>query len=88
MTVKSTLRKQGGAMVMTIPPAMVKQLDLDVGAQMELNISKGQLVAKPVSPSQKRYRLAELLKGSEQLRKLNKETAWAIEGEVVGRELA
>ncbi|MDR0250534.1 MAG: hypothetical protein LBI35_04375 [Burkholderiales bacterium] len=88
MPVKTTIRKQGGAMVMTIPPTMLKQLHLEVGAQMELNVNEGQLIAKPLAASRKRYRLSELLEGSEQLKKLNKKTAWALEGEAVGRELA
>ncbi|MCL2307966.1 MAG: PbsX family transcriptional regulator [Proteobacteria bacterium] len=88
MLVKTTVRKQGGAMVMTIPPTMLKQLNLKVGAQMELDVNEGKLIAKPLTASRKRYRLSELLKGSEQLKKLNKKTAWAFEGEAVGRELA
>ncbi|MCL2309334.1 MAG: PbsX family transcriptional regulator [Proteobacteria bacterium] len=88
MLVKTTVRKQGGAMVMTIPPTMFKQLNLEVGAQMELNVNEGRLIAKPLTASRKRYRLSELLKGAEQLKKLNKKTAWALEGEAVGRELA
>ncbi|PSJ58421.1 AbrB/MazE/SpoVT family DNA-binding domain-containing protein [Kumtagia ephedrae] len=88
MTVTSKIRRQGGAAVITIPPALLKLMDLDVGAQVSLTVSDGDLIARPVKPSRKRYSLAELLQGSEALTELNAETEWAREGGPVGREIS
>lgn len=88
MTMSSTIRRQGGAAVMTIPPAFLKLLDLDIGSQLELSVEAGGLVAKPVTQLvRKRYSAAELLKGAEYVVELNSETAWAREGDPVGREI-
>lgn len=88
MTMNSTIRRQGGAAVMTIPPAFLKVLDLDIGSQVELSVEAGELIAKPVTQlARKRYSAAELLKGSEHVAEINHETAWAREGDPFGREI-
>ncbi|WP_285419749.1 PbsX family transcriptional regulator [Pseudomonas sp. efr-133-TYG-5] len=88
MSVTSRIRRQGGAAVITIPPTLLKLLHLEVGAQLELNVVDGELIARPVTPlARKRYSLAELLDGADQLQYLNAQTAEAREGEAVGREL-
>ncbi|WP_426233113.1 AbrB/MazE/SpoVT family DNA-binding domain-containing protein [Pseudomonas sp. TWP3-2] len=88
MSVTSKIRRQGGAAVITIPPTLLKLLHLEVGAQLELNVVDGELVARPVAPpARKRYNLSELLEGSESLQELNAQTAEAREGDPVGREL-
>lgn len=73
---------------MTIPPALLKLMDVEIGAQVTLTVADGELVARPVAGSKKRYSLAELLKGSEAMAVLNAETAWARDGDPVGRELS
>lgn len=88
MSVTSKIRRQGGAAVMTIPPTLLKLLHLEVGAQLELNVVDGELIARPVvQPVRKRYTLAELLEGAEAIAELNAATAGAREGDPVGREL-
>ncbi|MFW9079241.1 AbrB/MazE/SpoVT family DNA-binding domain-containing protein [Pseudomonas sp. P2757] len=88
MSVTSKIRRQGGAAVITIPPTLLKLLHLEVGAQVELNVVDGELVARPVAPlARKRYSLSELLEGAESLQELNAQTAEAREGDPVGREL-
>lgn len=88
MSVTSKIRRQGGAAVITIPPTLLKLLHLEVGAQLELNVVDGELIARPVAPpARKRYSLSELLEGAEELKKLNVQTAEAREGDPVGREL-
>lgn len=88
MTMNSTIRRQGGAAVMTIPLAFLKLLDLHIGSEVELSVEAGELVAKPVPPLiRKRYSVTELLKGAEFVAELNNETAWAREGDSVGREI-
>jgi len=86
MPLTSKIRRQGGAAVMTIPPALLKLMHVDVGAQLSLSVAGGDLVAHPLNTSRKRYALSELLEGSEAIAALNAETAWAREGDPVGRE--
>ncbi|CAI8710498.1 antitoxin ChpS [Pseudomonas sp. IT-P253] len=88
MSVTSKIRRQGGAAVITLPPTLLKLLHLEVGAQLELNVVDGELIARPVMPApHKRYSLAQLLEGSEAMVELNAQTASAREGDPVGREL-
>lgn len=88
MSVTSKIRRQGGAAVITLPPTLLKLLHLEVGAQLELNVVGGELIARPViKPPRKRYSLAELLEGCEDVAELNAQTAFAREGDPVGREL-
>jgi antitoxin ChpS len=88
MSVTSKIRRQGGAAVITLPPTLLKLLHLEVGAQLELNVVDGELIARPVAPTpRKRYSLTELLEGSEEMAELNALTASAREGNPVGREL-
>jgi antitoxin ChpS len=88
MTITSKIRRQGGAAVITIPPALLKLLELEIGAQISLSVSEGELIARPVTRSRKRYSLKELLQGSEQFADLNAATEWAREGDAVGREIS
>lgn len=88
MAIVSKIRKQGGAAVMTIPPALLKLMNLGVGAQVALSVEHGKLVAAPAAPTRKRYSTAELLKGAAGMRKLNAQVAWARDGEAVGHEIA
>ncbi len=89
MAVTSRIRRQGGAAVITIPPAQLKPMHAGVGSQLELDVSDGESVARSVvSSARKRYSLQELLKGSERVGELNASVAWALEGDAVGRELA
>jgi antitoxin ChpS len=88
MSVTSKIRRQGGAAVITIPPTLLKLLHLEVGAQLELNVVDGELIARPaVAATRKRYSLSELLEGAEELQKLNAQTSETLEGDSVGREL-
>lgn len=80
------IRKQGGASIMTIPSDVLKMLNVEVGASLELEVSNGAFTARPAA--RKRYTLAELLRGAtpKDLAALQVETAWAREGESAGRE--
>jgi antitoxin ChpS len=85
------LRKQGGAAVVTIPPSVLKSLDLKVGSELQMDVRDGALVMVPlVATKRKRYTLAQLLVGATPaaVKALNKDTAWFREGDAVGRELA
>jgi antitoxin ChpS len=77
MTVTTKIRRQGGAAVMTIPPALLKMLGLEIGEQLSLEVDNGALVASPVRLEKKRFTLAELLDGAEEVAALNaRERAW------------
>jgi antitoxin ChpS len=85
------IRKQGGAAIMTIPADVLKMLNIEVGATLELEVVNGAFTARPAQKAtRKRYTLTELLRGvtPEGMAALNAETAWAREGDPVGRELA
>ena len=81
------IRKQGGAAIMTIPSNVLKILNVGVGSELELSITKDGFIAHP--KIHKRYTLKELLSGatSKNLKALNDETQWAQEGKPQGREL-
>ncbi|MCL2715900.1 MAG: PbsX family transcriptional regulator [Alphaproteobacteria bacterium] len=87
MSVISKIRRQGGAAVITIPPALLQMLDLNIGSQVTLSVDHGKLIAQPTTSRRKRYTLADLLEGSDEMKRLTAETAWAQEGHPVGREI-
>jgi antitoxin ChpS len=85
-----SIRRQGGAAIMTIPPEVLKSLQLDVGAKLDVEVNGDSFTARPRSRrARKRYSLRELLRGvtPEKMRKLNDATAWARDGDSVGREI-
>ena len=85
------LRKQGGAAIVTIPPSVLKSLDLKIGTELRMDVRDGALVMVPAAPSKrKRYTLAQLLEGAtpKVVKALNDDTAWSRDGDAVGRELA
>lgn len=87
MAVTTKVRKQGGAAVVTIPPALLKLMAVEVGDQLSLNVQNGELVATPLKAGVKRYTLAELLVGAEELKQLNASLADTMDGDAVGREI-
>lgn len=88
MTVTTKIRRQGGAAVVTIPPAVLKMMELQVGDQLALEMQNGELVAKPIRKPTRRYKLSELLEGGEVVSSLNADMAWAMEGDPVGHEIS
>jgi len=57
-----SIRKQGGAAIITIPSDLLKLLNVEMGEELAMNIEKGALVARPMHKKmQKRYSLKELL---------------------------
>jgi antitoxin ChpS len=54
----TTLRKVGGSVMMTVPPALLEQLQLKPGATVSVEIDEGRLI---VQPARSRYTLEELL---------------------------
>ncbi|WP_105381832.1 type II toxin-antitoxin system antitoxin MazE [Neorhizobium alkalisoli] len=87
MTITTKIRRQGGAAVVTIPPAVLKMMQVEIGDQLSLAVANQELVVRPVK-SKKRYKLSELLQGQEIISGLNAELAWAMEGDPVGHEVS
>jgi antitoxin ChpS len=88
MSVTTKIRKQGGAAVVTIPPVVLKMMELEIGDQLSLEMADGELVVKPVRNARKRYKLSELLEGKDAMSRLNADLAWAMEGDPVGHEIS
>lgn len=89
--IKVTIRRQGGAAIMTIPSDVLKRLNVEVGAYLELDVNDEAFTARPAHKiERKRYALADLLRGvtPKRMSRLNADTAWAREGKPVGREIA
>ena len=85
-----SIRRQGGAAIITIPAEVLRALRIDVGTELEVAVADGGFTARPREPrSRRRYSLRELLRGAspDVMRKLNRATDWAREGEATGREL-
>ncbi len=83
-----SIRKQGGAAIMTIPPDILKSLDAGVGSQLVLNVQDGVFTATPIKAvSRKHYKLADLLSQCDKNSPINSEmAAWDIMAPV-GSEL-
>ncbi|MCD7110267.1 PbsX family transcriptional regulator [Rhizobium sp. DKSPLA3] len=86
MSNTAKIRRQGGATVFSIPPALLKMLGADVGTELALVVDNGALVATPVK-TRKRYTLAELLEGADEMVALNKQAAAWETGAPVGNEV-
>jgi len=85
-----SIRKQGGAAIITIPPDILKTLNAEVGSILTLDVRDGAFIAKPLkSVIRKRFSLSELLENAtpQAVQQLNTETEWAREGSPVGQEL-
>lgn len=73
-----SIRKQGGAAIMTIPPDILKSLDAGVGSQLVLNVHDGVFTATPIrSAPRKHYKLADLISQCDKSAPVNAEmVAW------------
>lgn len=57
--IHTNLRKVGGSVMLTVPPALLKKLGLDAGQTVSLDVQDGKLLVEPKQkPS---YKLADLL---------------------------
>jgi antitoxin ChpS len=85
-----SVRRQGGAAIMTIPAEVVKDLGIAIGAELDVSVADGVLTARPrKSLNRKRYTLDDLLAGvtPASMRALADDTARARDGAPIGREL-
>tara|TARA_B100000678_G_scaffold187679_1_gene156929 strand:- start:4020 stop:4274 length:255 start_codon:yes stop_codon:yes gene_type:complete len=80
----TNLRRVGGSVMMAVPRALLDQLHLHVGSQVEIEIDHGRLIVEPSKP---RYSLEELLTQCDTTADMPAgEREW-LDAEPVGREL-
>ena len=79
------LRKVGGSVMLTVPPAILDVLHLRAGASVGLAVDAGRLVVDPVP--RKRYRLEELLAQCDGSAEVSAEDRAWLDGTPAGSEL-
>jgi|ERR1700679_72134 antitoxin ChpS len=85
MTYEGKLRKVGGSVMLAIPPAVLEELNLSAGTEVELAVKARKLVLGQRSP-RRRYTLDELIKRTKPAALKRKDRAWT-SGKAVGREI-
>lgn len=82
----TNLRKVGGSVMLTVPPAFLEQLKLSAGATVGLAVEQGRLVVKP--QSKPHYTLTELLAVSDyENLPTDAETCDWLDAPAVGKEI-
>ena len=80
----TTLRKVGGSVMMTVPPALLEELHLSAGVTVSLDVQDGRLI---VQSSRPRYTVEELLEGYDpKVHRTDEDQEW-LDSPPVGREL-
>ncbi|VEJ46006.1 AbrB/MazE/SpoVT family DNA-binding domain-containing protein [Bartonella vinsonii] len=79
------LRKVGGSVMLSIPPALLDVLHLSENTQVGLAIDNGRLVVEP--SVQSRYTMAELLAASDYSQPQSPEDREWVDASAVGGEL-
>jgi antitoxin component of MazEF toxin-antitoxin module len=89
--ITADIRRQGNTTIITIPNDILRAINVDIGATVEIHpTNDGFYVRKPSRKARRRYSLQELMRGVTEdfARDLNEETSWSREGIPMGRELA
>jgi antitoxin ChpS len=81
----TNLRKVGGSVMLSIPPAILEMLHLQTGATVGISVEGGRLVIEP--RPRRRYTLAELLAASDYSQPQPPEEREWVDAPAVGREL-
>lgn len=79
------LRKVGGSIMLTVPPAILDLLHLQAGATVGLTVDEGRLVIEPAP--RPRFSLAELLAQCDASAEMSDEDRAWLESKPVGSEL-
>ena len=82
---KTTLRKVGGSVMLTVPPAILDLLHLQAGSTVGVIVDNGRLVVEP--QNRPRYTLAELLAASDYSQPQPPEEREWVDAPAVGGEL-
>nr|WP_320116415.1 AbrB/MazE/SpoVT family DNA-binding domain-containing protein [uncultured Desulfuromonas sp.] len=81
----TTLRKVGGSIMLAVPPALLKTLQLQDGSAVELTLDNGRLIIAPASFPH--YSLDELLAQCDGNAEINAEDLAWIDDNPTGNEL-
>lgn len=81
----TNLRKVGGSVMLTVPPALLEQLNLAAGSAVSLAVEDGRLVVDPAPPV--RYTLEDLLAASDYSPPMSQEERAWLDAPTVGREI-
>ncbi|WP_245280783.1 PbsX family transcriptional regulator [Rhizobium sp. AAP116] len=87
MSFKRKIRRQGNSAILCIPTALLRRLNVEQHDLLTLDVEDGVLVGRPVARPIRRYTLAELLVGADQLAQLNASVREHMDSPLVGREL-
>lgn len=83
-----TLRRAGGSLVLTIPKAHARALNLSEGERIGVSVDRGKLVADPAATNRPRYKLEALLAQCDPTARLSKEDeAWLNDPPVGGERI-
>jgi len=80
----TNLRRVGGSIMMAVPRALLDQLHLRAGSQVEIEIDHGRLIVEPAKP---RYSLEELLAQCDTTESMSADEREWLDSGPVGREL-
>ncbi|MCK6442996.1 AbrB/MazE/SpoVT family DNA-binding domain-containing protein [Elstera cyanobacteriorum] len=81
----TNLRKVGGSVMLTVPPALLEQLSLAAGSAVSLAVEDGRLIVDPAPPV--RYTLEDLLAASDYAIPMSQEERAWLDAPTVGREI-
>lgn len=79
------LRKVGGSIMLSVPPAILELLHLKAGSTVGVTVDDGRLVIDP--QPRRRYTMAELLSASDYSKRQPQEEREWVDAPAVGREL-
>ncbi|MDH4440667.1 MAG: PbsX family transcriptional regulator [Rhizobium sp.] len=65
------IRRQGNSAILSIPSALLRRLNVEPHDLLTLDVQDGVLIGRPVGRPSRRYTLAELLVGADELAQLN-----------------
>ena len=81
----TNLRKVGGSIMLTVPPALLNLLDLQAGDTVGIGVDSGRLVIEPVP--RPHYTLADLLAQCDASQEVSQEDLEWLNAKPVGNEL-
>ena len=81
----TNLRKVGGSVMLTVPPALLDLLKIGAGAKVDIGVENGRLVVEP--RTRPRYALDELLAQCDETAAPSAEDRAWVDAKPVGREL-
>ncbi len=81
----TNLRKVGGSIMLTVPPALLNLLDLQAGDTVGIGVDNGRLVIEPVP--RPHYTLVDLLAQCDASQEVSQEDLEWLNAKPVGNEL-